>query len=74
MTSQRRAGAPTFSAGSPFTARPEPEVEVFAVGDRVTQDADGLGRVVQVGPTSVVVEFGGERTWIASPFRRLHKL
>ena len=74
MTTQRRAGAPKYSAGSPFTTRPEPEVEQYTVGDRVTHDAAGLGRIVEVGPTSVVVEFGGERTWIASPFRRLHKL
>lgn len=71
---QHSAREPRYSAGSPFKARPVPEIEEFAVGDRVTHDKFGLGRVIKEGSGAVVVDFGAERARIASPFTRLTKL
>jgi hypothetical protein len=35
-----------------------PSTAEFGVGDRVTLDSWGMGRVVQVEPTVVIVDFG----------------
>ncbi|NHA67219.1 hypothetical protein [Phycicoccus flavus] len=73
MTPRQRS-EPTYSAGSPFRARPAPVVEQFAVDDRVTHDRFGLGRVVSGNEAAVVVEFGDQRVRLVSPFAKLHKL
>ena len=47
-------------ATSPFTReeyRP-PSTDGFAVGDRVTLDSWGMGRVTEVTPDYLVVDFG----------------
>jgi hypothetical protein len=49
-------------------------VESFAVGERVTHDAYGLGRVVGRESAAVTVDFGAHRTRITSPFVKLSKL
>jgi hypothetical protein len=49
-------------------------IERFAVEDRVTHDKFGLGRVIALEASSVVVDFGSQHVRIASPFRRLTKL
>ncbi len=49
-------------------------IERFALQDRVTHDKYGLGRVVQAGEDSVIVDFGSHQIRIASPFVRLTKL
>jgi hypothetical protein len=45
---------------SPFTRKEyvPPSTEGFAVGDRVTLDSWGMGRVTEVTPDYVVVDFG----------------
>lgn len=51
-------------ATSPFVRTPEVvhTTEGFSVGDRVTLDSRGMGRVIEVTVQYVVVEFGpGER-------------
>lgn len=65
---------PRYSARSPFRDRPAPDVERFVVGDRVTHDKFGLGRVITEESAAVVVDFGAQRARIASPFTRLTKL
>jgi hypothetical protein len=48
---------------------------VFEVGDRVTHDRCGLGRVVDVEPdVAVHVEFGQQTVRVVAPFADLTKL
>jgi hypothetical protein len=70
----RPAGAPRRPSTSPFRDRPAPVIEIYEVGDRVTHDKFGLGMVVDREPAAVVVDFGSQRTRVASPFTRLTKL
>lgn len=46
------------------------------MGDRVTHDKHGLGRVVAVqdDETSVIVDFGGTRRRVMSPYSTMTKL
>jgi hypothetical protein len=62
--------------GSPFN-RPvvTPIIERFALHDRVTHDAYGLGRVVALeGEIAVLVDFGSRTERITSPYDKLFKL
>jgi hypothetical protein len=60
---------------SPFKAPAAPHPKQFSVGDRVTHDEHGLGRVVGAeGETAVLVDFGTARTRITSPFSKMTKL
>ena len=45
---------------SPFTRHEHvpPSTEGFAVGDRVTLDSWGMGRIIEVTPDYLVVDFG----------------
>jgi hypothetical protein len=63
-----------YHPSSPFQAPPEPVVEKYDNGDRVTHDEYGLGRVVAVDEGTVTVDFGAQRVRLASPFRKLAKL
>ncbi|MBD0690698.1 hypothetical protein [Streptomyces sp. CBMA123] len=72
-----------FSAGrrplptSPFKARAEAPRKHFAVGDRVTHDRYGLGRVIGVegdGEGAVLVDFGSLRARITHPYTAMFKL
>ena len=74
MTTRRPPPRPTYSARSPFRDRPVPAVESYAVGDRVTHDRFGLGRVITLEELAVVVDFGAERVRVSTPFTRLTKL
>lgn len=66
---------PKHLSSSPFKPAAEPVVEVFEVGDRVTHDRCGLGRVVGVEPgLAVQVEFASQTVRVLSPFRELTKL
>lgn len=61
--------------GSPFKPAPPVQVEVFEVGDRVTHDRCGLGRVVDVeGETAVHVEFAGRTVRVLAPYADMTKL
>jgi DNA helicase-2/ATP-dependent DNA helicase PcrA len=61
-------------SASPFNNRVAPEVEHFAVHDRVTHDKYGIGRVVSRTEHSVVVAFGTEHIRVASPFSKITKV
>jgi hypothetical protein len=60
---------------SPFAAPVVPTVEAFAVGDQVSHDRFGLGRVVSAeGEVAVLVDFGPHQTRIPSPYKGMSKL
>ncbi|TLQ46688.1 hypothetical protein [Streptomyces marianii] len=71
------AGSRRHLPTSPFhrPAPPAPPIERFDVGDRVSHDQFGLGRVTGVeGADAVLVDFSGRRGRILSPFTKLTKL
>ena len=59
---------------SPFNNEPERVIEEFAVGERVTHDTYGLGRIIGAEESAVTAEFGSQRVRIVSPFQKLTKL
>ncbi|UNO39087.1 hypothetical protein [Streptomyces sp. MST-110588] len=60
---------------SPFKTSPAPPPEHFAVGDRVTHDEHGLGRVIGAeGEIAVLVDFGSVQERITSPYTKMTKL
>jgi len=65
-----------YLPSSPFKPPPEdPPVEQYEVGDLVTHDKWGLGRVTVVErDASIVVDFSPRKVRIASPFARMTKL
>jgi hypothetical protein len=71
-----RAASRRFLPGSPFNVPPPdtPPVEEFAVGDQVSHDKYGLGRVIVVEDDAVVVDFGSAKVRIRSPFAKLAML
>jgi hypothetical protein len=70
-----RSAAPRrHLASSPFKPQPVPEIEEFEVGDRVSHDTYGLGRVVGQEDAAVTVDFGSHQVRITSPFAKMTKL
>jgi len=61
-------------ASSPFKPDPEPVIEEFTVGDRVSHDSYGLGRVTAVHASGVTVDFGDQTLHIRSPFSGMSPL
>lgn len=59
---------------SPFQWLPEPVIEPYVLGDRVSHDAYGLGRVVGVDGGGATVDFSSRTVRIVTPFRRMTKL
>ncbi|GAA4856166.1 hypothetical protein [Kitasatospora terrestris] len=60
---------------SPFKARIEAPRKHFAIGDRVTHDAYGLGRVIGAeGDTAVLVDFGSRQERITEPYNGMFNL
>ncbi|MFF7454136.1 hypothetical protein [Kitasatospora sp. NPDC008115] len=62
---------------SPFKVPPEAPRKHFAVGDRVTHDRYGLGRVIGVeddGDTAVLVDFGSQQARVTPPYSTLYAL
>ncbi len=60
---------------SPFSAPTVSPPKKFAVGERVTHDQYGLGRVVGVeDDLAVLVDFGSRQERLTTPFARLNKL
>lgn len=60
---------------SPFKARVTPPPENFAVGDQVTHDMYGLGRVIGVEEgIAALVDFGSTQERILSPYAKMTKL
>ncbi|MEV1052816.1 hypothetical protein [Streptomyces sp. NPDC049887] len=71
------AGSRRHLPTSPFhrPTPPAPPIEHFDVGDRVSHDQFGLGRVTGVeGADAVLVDFSGRQGRILSPFTKLTKL
>ena len=66
----RRRHLPT----SPFLPDPEPVVEHFEVGDLVTHDVHGMGRVVVREEAAVTVDFGPRKIRVVSPYLKLFRL
>ena len=62
--------------GSPFAEPAPAPLETYRVGDRVSHDTWGLGRVVDLAEDrSLLVTFGGARTLrVTIPYRKLQKL
>jgi hypothetical protein len=61
--------------GSPFKPPKTVPVEVFEVGDRVTHDRCGLGRVVELeGEAAVHVDFNGRTVRVVAPYADMTKL
>ncbi|MFE7777554.1 hypothetical protein ACFU5O_27390 [Streptomyces sp. NPDC057445] len=73
----KSAGPRRHLPSSPFN-RPTPEsppIEQFDVGDRVSHDQFGLGRVIAVeGTHAVLIDFSGRQGRILSPYSKLSKL
>lgn len=60
---------------SPFKAPVTPSPKHFSVGDQVTHDVYGLGRVVGVEHgIAALVDFGSTRERIVSPYAKMSKL
>ncbi|CAM5649224.1 hypothetical protein SSPIM334S_00119 [Streptomyces spiroverticillatus] len=71
------AGARRHLPSSPFNvpAPAAPPIENYEVGDRVSHDQFGLGRVVGVeGDLAVLIDFSGRQGRILSPYSKLTKL
>ncbi len=65
---------PKHLPSSPFAPAPEAVVEVFEVGDRVSHDLYGLGKVVKVDSHAATVDFGAQLVRITPPYAKLHHL
>lgn len=76
MKSSRTPYTRRYLAGSPFNVPVvENPVETFAVGDSVTHDKYGLGKVILVeDETVILVDFGTARMRIVVPCAKLIKL
>lgn len=61
-------------ASSPFKPPAEPTIEEFAVGDRITHDLYGLGRVANVEAHAVTIDFGSRSVRVTSPYAKVHHL
>ncbi|MFF0012628.1 hypothetical protein [Streptomyces sp. NPDC005374] len=62
-------------ATSPFKAPVAPAPKHFEVGDQVTHDMYGLGRVIGVEDgIAVLVDFGSSQMRIPSPYSKMTKL
>ncbi|MFD3456674.1 hypothetical protein ACFWVC_31430 [Streptomyces sp. NPDC058691] len=60
---------------SPFKAPVTRAPKHFAVGDQVTHDIHGLGRVIDIDDgTSALVDFGSSQLRILSPYAKMTKL
>ncbi|GAB2830548.1 hypothetical protein GCM10027073_68550 [Streptomyces chlorus] len=60
---------------SPFKAPVAPPPKHFAVGDQVTHDMYGLGRVIGIEDgIAALVDFGSAQERILSPYAKMSKL
>ncbi|MFJ9741324.1 hypothetical protein [Streptomyces sp. NPDC101166] len=60
---------------SPFRAPVVPAPKHFAMGDQVTHDVHGLGRVIGLEDgIAALVDFGSEQRRILSPYTKMTKL
>jgi predicted 2-oxoglutarate/Fe(II)-dependent dioxygenase YbiX len=61
-------------ASSPFKSDPVPTIETYEVGDLVSHDSHGMGRVIHVDAASVTVDFRSQTVRVTSPFHKMSKL
>ncbi|WP_211198987.1 hypothetical protein [Phytoactinopolyspora limicola] len=61
-------------ASSPFLPQSEPVIEQFVLGDRVSHETYGVGRVMGQEADAVTVDFGTRTVRVASPFRKMERL
>ena len=61
-------------ATSPFQPEPEPIIEQYALGDLVSHDAYGVGRVINVEAAAVSVDFRSQTVRITSPYHKMARL
>ncbi|MDK1473484.1 hypothetical protein QNO07_08645 [Streptomyces sp. 549] len=60
---------------SPFKVPVVPPLEQYAVGNRVTHDVHGLGRVIGIeDEVAVLVDFGSTQRRITTPYSKMSKL
>ncbi|GAA2336607.1 hypothetical protein OKJ48_41205 [Streptomyces kunmingensis] len=60
---------------SPFNAPSAAPPKHFALGDRVTHDRYGLGRIIGVeNGVAMLVDFGSRQARISSPYTHMDKL
>ncbi|MGP4001780.1 hypothetical protein [Streptomyces sp. 8N706] len=60
---------------SPFKAPVVPPVKQFGLGDRVSHDQYGLGRIIGVEDgIAMLVDFGSRHARIVSPYTGMNKL
>ncbi|MFK0214065.1 MULTISPECIES: hypothetical protein [unclassified Streptomyces] len=60
---------------SPFKAPVTPPPRQFAVGDQVTHDVYGLGRVIGIeNGMAALVDFGSSQERVLSPYAKMSKL
>ena len=70
-----RAATRRYLPGSPFNTPPVVRpVKEFAVGDQVTHDRYGLGRVLGADESGVFVDLGTQQERISAPYTKLTKL
>ena len=75
MMKPARAVTRRYLPGSPFnTPRATPPVKQFAMQDLVTHDRYGLGRVISVEETAVLVDFGTAQERISTPYAKMTRL
>ncbi|WP_030620888.1 CarD family transcriptional regulator [Streptomyces sclerotialus] len=69
------AASKRYLPTSPFKAPAPLPCEQFAVGDRVTHDMYGLGRVIGIeNGLTVLVDFTSAQKRITSPYAKMSKL
>ncbi|WP_459985209.1 hypothetical protein [Nocardioides sp. AN3] len=61
-------------ASSPFRPDPEPIIVRYALGDLVSHDVYGVGRVILLETDAVMVDFRTETVRLTSPFTKMTKL
>lgn len=71
-----RATTRRHLATSPFQPRVPDPIKVFEVGEQVSHDKEGLGRIASLdGDHAAVVDFGGGKLLrVVAPFAKLHNL
>lgn len=69
------AASKRYLPTSPFKVPVPPAPKQFAVGDRVTHDIYGLGRVIGIEEgIAMLVDFGSVQERIMSPYAKTSKL
>jgi hypothetical protein len=76
LVAMTKPGAPKrYLPTSPFKAPVAPPLKEFAVGDQVTHDMYGLGRVIGIEDgIAALVDFGSAQQRILSPYTKMSKL